>query len=81
MKPGQKPSQVDGFEIQVDYQKRMISSAQGQEKVILMEAIEAVDSAALRYFIKQPDVKFLRNLKEDGSEEAFVQSKLTAIGE
>ena len=46
-----------------------------------MEAIEAVDSAALRYFIKQPDVKFLRNLKEDGSEEAFVQSKLTAIGE
>lgn len=46
-----------------------------------MEAIEAVDSALLQYFIKQPDVKFLRLNKPDGTEEAYVQAKLTAFGD
>ena len=43
-----------------------------------MEAMEAIDCATLRYFIKQPDVKFLR-VRKKGIEEAYVQSKLTAI--
>lgn len=40
-----------------------------------MEAQDAVDSANLIYFIKQPDVKFVRN---EHTNEAFVQAKLLA---
>ena len=58
----------------MNYNKRIIKSAEGHEKVVYIEALDAVDSADLVFFIKQPDVKFLNNGKE-----AFVQGKLTAV--
>lgn len=85
LKPGEdfdlSKDMRSGFEIQVDYDRREITSGVGQEKVISMEALDAVDSAMLTYFIKQPDVKFLHAVREDGGKEAFVQAKLTAIGQ
>ena len=69
---GQDTQDVDGLEIQVDYDKRKIISAAGHENVLLIEAQDAADTASLNYFIKEPDVKFLESKKEDGSTEAFV---------
>ena len=78
IKPNSGGQVKDQYEIQINFQKKVIKAAPGHEPVIKMEAIEAVDSAHLIYFIKQPDVKFLHNKHTN---EAFVQAKLNAISD
>ena len=67
------PKQQSEFNIEVDFMQRIIHSAENYENVVSMEPIDAVDSARLIYFIKQPDVKFLNT-----GDQAYLQAKLTA---
>ena len=52
----------------VDFRKRQIKG-----DFIKIQAIEAVDTAHITYFILQPDISFLRRNKQ-----AFIQAKLVA---
>jgi hypothetical protein len=44
----------------MDYRKKKITSAEGTEKRVSIEAVEAVEQAELMYFILQPDVSFVQ---------------------